>query len=161
MVLIRSRRTHRVWAGLLLALTLLLTSSLSWAAVRKIDVWDYNEWSDWVTTEFAQKTGIGIEKMTIMSGDAQMVRIVAGEAPDVIRIGKQYFGQFISKGLVTDLTPFVQRDMFPISDVLAVENVMHQGRLLGAMPLANTRALRCRYLYQMGTQGLRMSVPHL
>lgn len=140
--MIRSRRTCWLRTGSLLALMLLLASSLSWAATRKIEVWDYNEWSDWMTTEFTEKTGAKIEKKTVAAGDAQMVRLVAGETPDVIRIGRELLGEFIVKGLVTDLTPYATRDKFPINDILAVDNVMKDGRLYGTLPLANVRGLR-------------------
>ncbi|MBE3584475.1 MAG: sugar ABC transporter substrate-binding protein [Limnochordaceae bacterium] len=61
----------------------------------------------------------------------QLVRVAAGDPPDVIYLNPSYFGSFMHQGILLDLAPYVRKDNVPLGDIFPtlIQQLQSNGKL--------------------------------
>lgn len=101
----------RLWA-LMWALACLSLAALP-AGAQTLEYWAWFQFDDEDLEAMSQTIGAEVVLREVPFDeyhDQLLVNVIGGTPPDLVLIDPQWFDSFVSAGVLTDLTPYVQRD---------------------------------------------------
>lgn len=101
-------------------MALLLFASAAHA--QEVEIWTWWDFTEEDIAEFEAVAGATVIPRNIPWGDFQeklIVGVLGGAGPDLIFVDNQWFDDFATKGTLTDLTPFMERNPtnLPLDDI--------------------------------------------